>query len=385
MKLVKQSFEKDSSGYTTLVPQDKEDLWQLYNLIQKQDDVKIQTFRNVSKKSGLSAVGGKDKGKQERKMVTLRLNVEDVEYNPSDESMRIRGKTTEPNEYVPIQSYHTGEVQLTKPITVYKHQWDQINYNIVIQSCSIEAKAEVGAIVFEEGIAHLCLITDNMTVLKTKIEKSIPKKRRGDNSNYEKGLNKFYDLIITTMLRNFDLDKLKVVILTSPGFMASSLLAQINAYAQKNDDKDLFRNKFKFVVAHSSTGYLQGLQEALQDPHLQKKLSDTKFTKQVQVFEEFEKNLNEDNDKAWYGRKECEQAIELGAVKYLMITDSLFRNDDISVRKFYIDLTEQVKHSSGEVLIFSSLHDSGKQLDALTGIAVLLSYPVPDLDEEEEE
>lgn len=383
MKLINQSFEKDSSGYTTVVPQDKEDLWLLYNLIQKNDEVKIQTFRNISKKTGNSAAGGKDKGKQERKLLTLKIMIEDVEYNPSDELMRLRGKTTEPNEFVPVQSYHTGEVQLNKPVSIYKSDWDEINYNIVVQACAIESKAEIGAVVFEEGIAHLCLITDNMTVMKSKIEKSIPKKRRGDNTNHEKGLNKFYEMIITTMLRNFDIEKLKVIILTSPGFLASSLLEQINAFAQKNDDKNLFKNKFKFLVAHSSTGYLQGLQECLQDPSVQRQLSDTKFTKEVKVFEEFEKSLNDDNDKAWYGVEECEKAIDLGAVKYLLITDSLFRNDDIQTRKFFIDLTDRVKQTNGEVLIFSTLHESGKQLEALTGIAVLLNYPVPDLDEDQ--
>lgn len=385
MKLLGQEFEKDSSGYTSVVPQDKEDLWQLYNLIQKHDEVKLQTFRNINKKTGAASSGSKDKGKSERKLLLLKLEVKDVEYNPSDEVMRIRGKTVENNEFVPIQSYHTAEIQLNKSITIYKSDWDEINYNIIVQSCSIEAKAEICAVVFEEGIAHLCLVTENMTVLRNKIEKSIPKKKRGDNSNHEKGLQKFYDLIINTMLRNFDLNKLKVIILTSPGFLAQSLLTEINALSQKTDDKTLIKNKSKFIISHSSTGYLQGLQESLKDPKLQKQLADTKFAKEVVVFDEFQKILNSDDGRAWYGPKECEKAIDLGAVKYLLITDTLFRNDDISVRKHYIDLTERVKHTNGEVLIFSSLHDSGKELDQLTGIAVLLNYPVPELDESEEE
>lgn len=385
MKLLKQEFEKDSSGYTAVVPQDKEDLWLLYNLIQKNDEIKLQTFRNINKKTGAASSGSKDKGKSERKLLTLKLNVEDVEYNPSDEVMRVRGKTVEANEFVPLQSYHTAEIQLNKSISIYKNDWDEINYNIIVQSCSIEAKAEIGAVVFEEGIAHLCLVTDNMTVLRNKIEKSIPKKKRGDNSNYEKGLQKFYDLIINTMLRNFDLEKLKVIILASPGFLAQSLLSEINSLSQKIDDKLLIRNKSKFIVSHASTGYLQGLQESLKDPNLQRQLSDTKFAKEIVVFDEFQKVLNNDDDRAWYGAKECERAIDLGAVKYLLITDTLFRNDDISTRKFYIDLTERVKHTNGEVFIFSSLHDSGKELDQLTGIAVLLNYPVPDLDESDEE
>lgn len=386
MKLIKQSFEKDSSGYTTLIPQDKEDLWQIYNLIQKHDEVRLPTFRNISKKTGVASGGSKDKGKSERKLITLNISVEDVEYTPSDEVMRIRGRTVEANEFVPVQSYHTAEVQFNKLFSLYKSEWDEISYGIIIKACSIEEKAEVGAVVMEEGIAHLCLITDNMTVLRNKIEKSIPKKRRGDNggTNHDKALGKFFSLVISTMVRNFDMDKLKAIILASPGFTAQTLLQELMTSATKDDNKSIIKNKSKFFVTHSSTGYLQGLEEVLKNPSTQQQLRNTKFVKEASVFEEFQSVLNLDDGRAWYGPEECNKAVEMGAVKYFMITDTLFRNDDISVRKHYIHLTEQVKYQGGEVFIFSSLHESGEQLDQLTGVAVLLTYPVPDLDEDEE-
>lgn len=139
------------------------------------------------------------------------------------------------------------------------------------------------------------------------------------------------------------------------------------------------------MVVHSSTGYLQGLEEILKDPSIQKQLSNTKFAREGAIFEEFQRVLNNDDDRAWYGPLEATKAVELGAIKYFMITDTLFRSDDIAVRKHYIKLTEEVKRQGGEVLIFSSLHESGEQLDQLTGVAVLLNYPVADLDEDEEE
>lgn len=378
MKLIKQSFDKNSSGFTTLMPQDKEDLWQLYNLIQKNDEIKLQTTRNVAKNATKGA------SKQERKNVVLTINVEDIDYAPEDEVMRIRGKTTVANEFVPIQSYHTAEIQLNKSITVIKTEWDEINYDIVVKSCSIESKAEIGAIVFEEGVAHLCLVTDNLTVLRNKIEKSIPKKRRGDNSSHDKGLVKFYDLIISTMMRNFNLDNLKVIILASPGFLSSNLLSEIKGFAQKNDDKTIFKNISKFVTANCSTGYLQGLEEVLKDENIRKNLADTQFAQEVIIFEKFQKLLNDDDETAWYGPKECERAIQEGAVKQLLITDTLFRNNDIELRKHFILLVEQVKQQGGEVYIFSSLHDSGNQLDQLTGIAVILKYSM-DLYSDDEE
>lgn len=379
MKLLNKTIalEKDKSGTITLVPQDKEDLWQLYNLVQKGDVVELLTVRNVKKTEG---------SKAERVHVRLSLKVESVEYAASDESMRIRGKTTEQNEYVPNQSFHTAEVQLNKQLKINKPEWDDVSYNIVMEALLIEKRAEVGAVVLEEGVAHLCLVTDNMTVLRNKIEKSIPRKSRGEGGGllHDKALARFLDTVQATLVRNFDLEKLKVVILALPGFTASALLQALTEAAVRTDNKAILKNKSKFLVVHSLTGYLQGLEEVLKDPIVQKNLVDTKFAKEAAVFEEFQRVLNEDDGRAWYGPAEVAQAVELGAVRALLLTDALFRSDDIAVRKHYILLADQVRAQGGDVYVFSTLHDSGEQLNQLTGAAVLCRYPV-ELDEDEEE
>jgi hypothetical protein len=48
MKLVKQYIEKDKSGYVTLIPEEFEDMWHVYNLIQKHDQLRAVTIRYVS-------------------------------------------------------------------------------------------------------------------------------------------------------------------------------------------------------------------------------------------------------------------------------------------------------------------------------------------------
>lgn len=379
MKLLDKTIalEKDKSGSLSLIPQDKEDLWQLYNLVQKGDVVELSTVRNVKKTEG---------GRAERVNVRLKLLVESVEYTPSDEAMRIRGKTTEQTQYVPNQSYHTAEVQLNKPLKLNKPEWDEISYGIVLAASSVEKKAEIGAVVLEEGVAHLCLLTDTMTVLRNKVEKAIPRKSRGDagGSAHDKAMAKFLDMVQSTVSRNFDLEKLKVVILASPGFTASALQKAIFDAAIREENKTILKNRSKFLVVHSSTGYLQGLEEVLKDPSVQKNLNDTKYAREAAVFEEFQRVLNEDDDRAWYGPKEVAKAVEMGAVKCLMLTDALFRSDDIAVRKNYIALSDEVKNQGGQVYIFSTLHETGEQLDQLTGAAVLLKYPL-DLYESDEE
>ena len=58
-----------------------------------------------------------------------------------------------------------------------------------------------------------------MTVTRAKVDVSIPRKRRGDCSQHEKGLTKFYDQCIQALLRHVNFDVVKAVIVASPGFV----------------------------------------------------------------------------------------------------------------------------------------------------------------------
>ena len=48
----------------------------------------------------------------------------------------------------------------------------------------------------QEGLANVCLVTASMTIVRAKLDVQIPRKRRGDASQHEKGLQKFYDQVI---------------------------------------------------------------------------------------------------------------------------------------------------------------------------------------------
>ena len=45
MKIIKKHLEKNKQGYLKLIPEDADDIWQLYNLIDAGDLVQASTFR----------------------------------------------------------------------------------------------------------------------------------------------------------------------------------------------------------------------------------------------------------------------------------------------------------------------------------------------------
>lgn len=138
-------------------------------------------------------------------------------------------------------------------------------------------------------------------------------------------------------------------------------------------------------MVHCSTGHVHALNEVLKSPAVTAKLADTKFAKETKAVEKFFEMMNTDEDRAWYGPKEVRRALEKGAVGTLLVSNSLFRSNNISERRRYVKMVEDVKKGGGESLILSSIHESGVRLDGLGGIAAILTFPLQDLDESDNE
>lgn len=127
------------------------------------------------------------------------------------------------------------------------------------------------------------------------------------------------------MQRHFSLDTLKVVLLASPGFSATSLREHILAQAILHNSTNILKSKSKFLVVHCSTGHLHALNEVLKSEEVKVKLADTKFARESRAVDEFYKMIGIDEQRAYYGPQHVVRAVEAGAVGTLLISDSLFR------------------------------------------------------------
>jgi len=68
--------------------------------------------------------------------------------------------------------------------------------------------------------------------------------------------------------------------------------------------------------------------------------------------------------------------------------DEVYRSSEPAIRHHYVEMVEAVRARGGEALIFSSMHESGQQLDQISGIAAILTYPldveIAEMEEREE-
>jgi len=372
MKLTSKLIDKHGSGQVTLIPEEAEDMWHTYNIVAVGDSLRSTTIRKVQTET---ATGSTNSSKV-RTMLTI--HIETIDFDTQAGVLRVKGKNIVENQYVKMGAYHTIDLELNRRYTLGKRQWDSMAIERMELACDPVQSADLGAVVMQEGIAHVCLVTSSMTIVRAKIDCNIPRKRKGMCDQYNKGLHKFFDQIVQAIIRHVDFDIVKCVLLGSPGFVKDQFHEYLFQVASKMDYKVLLENKSKFILVHTSSGFKHSLNEILQDPSVNNKLSDTKALSEVKALEDFYHMLQMNPNRAFYGVKHVEKANEEQAIETMLITDELFRANDILIRKRYVTLVDSARENGAEVKIFSSLHVSGEQLGQLSGVAAILRFPISD-------
>ncbi|XP_062006769.1 protein PELOTA 1 [Rosa rugosa] len=376
MKIVHKDYVPGGPGKVKMVPADSDDLWYVYNLIAPGDSVIAVTVRKVLREG---ASGGRD---AERVKLKLEIKVEEVaDYDKVGNVLRIRGKNILENEHVKIGAYHTLELEPHRPFVLKKDVWDSLALHELKQACDPTASADLAVVIMQEGLAHILLVGRSMTITRSRIETSIPRKHGPSVAGYEKALSKFFENVLQAFLKNVDFSVVRCAVIASPGFTKDQFHRHLLLEAERKQLRPIIENKSRILLVHTTSGYKHSLREVLDAPNVMNMIKDTKAAQEVRALQDFFSMLSNEPHRACYGPKHVEVAHEQMAVQTLLITDELFRNADVVTRQKYVNLVNSVKNSGGNVHIFSSMHVSGEQLAQITGIAAILRFPLPDLDD----
>jgi len=383
MKLIKKLIDKHGTGFVSLRPEDDEDMWHLYNLIQKNDLVRATAIRRIQ---NVSSTGSTE---SHRIRLNLTVQVSRVDFSSSSAptdlsnatatssvssptaplptaSLHISGPVTSENDHVRMGAFHTLDIETNRDVRIEKADgWDSIAISRVEESCVPGKGAEVGAVVCGEGTAAFCLLSQHMTVITHRLSVPIPRKGSASGaSQHEKALTKFYGTLFDAFLRHIPYSSpgLRAIVLASPGWVRDSVYEFMVGEASKRGDKVLARAlKDKVLRVHITSPHVHSLVEVLKSPEIVSRLKETKFAREGIMLDKFFKMLGTDEQRAWYGPTHVSLAANRGAVGTLLISDELFRASDPAQRKIYVELVETVKGNGAEVLIFSSMHESGQR------------------------
>ncbi|KAH9670893.1 protein PELOTA 1 [Citrus sinensis] len=375
MKILRRNLVENGPGSVKMEPVDSDDLWFAYNLIAPGDSVMAVTVRKVLRQM---ASGSRD---AERVKLKLEIKVEVVDYDKEGSVLRIRGKNILENEHVKIGAFHTLEIELHRAFVLRKDLWDSLALDTLHQAADPTASADLAVVLMQEGLAHILLVGRSMTITRSRIETSIPRKHGPAIAGYESALNKFFENVLQAFLKHVDFNVVRCAVIASPGFTKDQFHRHLLLEAERRQLRPIIENKSRIILVHTSSGYKHSLREVLDAPNVMNMIKDTKAAQEVQALKDFFNMLTNDPTRACYGPKHVEVAHERMAVQTLLITDDLFRNSDIATRQKYVNLVTSVKDSGGTAHIFSSMHVSGEQLGQLTGIAAILRFPLPDLED----
>ncbi|KAG6869297.1 hypothetical protein C0993_000050 [Termitomyces sp. T159_Od127] len=397
MKLVNRYIDKHGIGHVTLRPEDDEDMWHLYNLIQVGDSIRAPAVRRIQNVSST----GSTESHRVRLNLTIQVSRVDfsssaapsgsVESSPAEQSgssapptsaaLHISGRVTSENPHVKLGAFHTLDIEANRDVRIEKMDgWDSVAIARVEEAIIPGRGAEVGAVVCGEGTAAFCLLSQHMTLIANRITVSIPRKSASSGaSQYEKGMAKFYATLYESFIRHIPYANvgLRAIVIASPGWVRDGVLTYLLEEAGRRGDKTLQRAlKEKVVKVHVNSPHVHSLLEVLKSPEITTQLKETKFAREGIVLDKFFKMLGTDEMRAWYGPDHVCLAADRGAIGTLLISDDLFRSSDPVTRKRYVEVVEGVQQKGGEVVIFSSMHESGQQLNQLTGIAAILTFPL---------
>ncbi|KAK8475802.1 hypothetical protein V6N13_051222 [Hibiscus sabdariffa] len=374
MKVVRRDLVPNGPGSVKMIPVDSDDLWFVYNLIATGDRVMARTVRKVLRETS----GGRD---AERVTLKLEIKVEAIDYDKEGSVLRIRGKNTLENEHVKIGAFHTLELELHRPFVLRKEIWDSLALDVLHQASDPGASADLAVVLMQEGLANILLVGRSMTSTRSRIETSIPRKHGPAIAGYESALKKFFENVLQAFVKHVDFNVVRCAVIASPGFTKDQFHRHLLLEAERRQLRPIIENKSRIILVHTSSGYKHSLKEVLDAPNVMNMIKDTKAAQEVRALKDFFNMLSNDPARACYGPKHVEVAHERMAVQTLLITDDLFRNSDVVTRQKYVDLVNSVKNSGGTAHIFSSMHVSGEQLAQLTGVAAILRFPLPDLED----
>lgn len=341
MRVLHQDRKK---GEIKLLMENLDDLWHLYNIVEKNDLVFSLTYRKIERKT--------DKlrpEKVERKKMRLGIRVTDVEFHEFSDRLRIHGVI---ENGIDIGSYHTLNLTTGDNISILK-EWKEHHLNRIKEAVeetkrpvliflSIDYDEATIALLRQYGIEQIASITSGIS-----------------GKQYKAGKNEKNDFY-SEILEKLEQIKKGPVIILGPGFAKE----EFYSFAK---EKKLELLKDSAVMSTGDAG-MNGIYEVLKKGVV-KAVENARVAIETKIVEKLFEEIAKNGNFA-YGFDEVENAVDSGAVETLLVTDKLVRTKKAD------QLLEKAKKTKSKFMIISTIHDSGKQLEGLGGVGALLRYKI---------
>jgi len=331
------------AGVVTLRVDDETDLWHLQNVIERHDKVCSVTIRNVFiQRDGRKVKIG-------RKPMRLTIQVERVEQHKHANILRITGKIVKGPEDVKIGSFHTIEVKPGNVLTIMK-EWKK--YQIERLRKAEKKFPPVLLVVVDHNEATLAIVKNSKVEVVSEVINPY--------SLHEEKQEEFYKKVATEIVKHSS--NTKGIVLAGPGNVKKNVFNVI-----KEKYPEITK---KIILEYSSSATKAGINELLKRGVLFKIVKESRIQEETKMIKDFFERLAKNDDLVTYGLDAVKEAVKLGAVDTILVSDVMMKNSEIEA------LCSEVEQFGGNVEVISTTHEMGERFNRIGGIGAFLRFKI---------
>lgn len=345
-------------GFVKLIPETIDDLWHLYNLIYRNDEVYAYTSREIKPEEEYARPR-----RGERVSVFLGVKVENVVWDKLLGRLRVHGTICEAPEIVPEGAHHTLNIALNNPVTIVKAEWARHHLERLERAAKTSEKPIIIVSMDDEGYA---IATTAQYGVEVKIEENVKLPGKLESEKRGAALKGYFKKVLES-LRQIWIAAPSQIAIIGVGFMK-------NDFAKFVENEDPEISKAIVDVKSVNNGGVAGIYEALRSGVLLKTIKKQRIAEEAEVVEEILKRLGKGESNVTYGVEDVKKAVELGAVEKLVLADVMIRETSDEMRLLIEDLMRKTEQKGGGIIVVSTEHEAGAKIMALGGIAALLRF-----------
>ena len=334
-----------------------DDLWALYNVVQKGDRVLGKTTREVKSTESVRPFS-------KRFTITLGVTVQRVYFDRELSRLRIHGIVFDAPEEVRVTgSHHTLSVGPEDVLTIVKNKW--LNHQVDRLEKAVIAEEPIIILALDSEEASVAVLRSFGLDFKGEIRSQLPGKLEAEKRQVAM---KDYFHRIETLLETICAELTGPILIVGPGFTKDHFSKELRSEAKK------CLGIRTVAVKNVGSGGVAGVHEAIRVGAVNKIRRDARATQESELVNEALRRLGSSSGDVSYGLDRVQADSEAGAVDTLIVSDQVVREAEDEERSRIEGIMKIIEERGGKVALVSSEQEAGKMLRSLGGVAALLRY-----------
>jgi protein pelota len=356
LKIIEKNLHQ---GFVKVVPDSPDDLWHLYNVVYKGDEVYAMTSRAIKSDTATSRPKS-----AERVSAFMGVKVESVSWDKFLGKLRVHGLICHAPDIIPTGAHHTLSIALNQPMTIVKKEWPKHLLDRLTKASETE-KPLIIISIDDEGFA---IAETKQYGVETRVDQRMRLPGKQDADKRVEATKAYFKLALTSLNKLWSQNHNPIVIIGA-GYVKTDFVKYLN-----EESKEM--SKAVVDIKSVNNGGTAGIDEALRSGILLKAAHQLRVVNETETIEEVMKRLGKGEGTVTYGLDAVENAVLMGAVEKLVMAETKLRDADESQRLKLEDLMHQVERCNAKITVVSTEHEAGAKLLSLGGIVALLRFPI---------